>query len=375
MSVQLDEHRQLIGDQHRVKALSRAIGTVVRPGDVVLDVASGTGILGLLACRAGASRVYCIEQTGIIELARHLARANGFADRMHFIMANSAAADLPELVDVIVSDQIGHFGFDAGIMEMLADVHVRCLKPQGRMMPAGITLFVGLAELPGLRAELDFWTTPLAGFDFSPGGDIAANSGHPISLEPECLLGPGVDACYIDLSIAGELPFGFTAALTASRDGVVDGIAGWFLADLAIGVTMTNGPGCVERIDRRNVVFPLDEPVAVRARDEVTVAMRIRPSDLIVQWDVSVRGERRCSHSTFAGMLLPREALTRTHPQTVPHLTLRGEARKTVLTLCDGGRTLDGIERETYSLHRNLFRNYADAQVFVAEVVTRYSQG
>jgi hypothetical protein len=288
---------------------------------------------------------------------------------MHFIMANSAATDLPELVDVIVSDQIGHFGFDAGIMEMLADVHVRCLKPQGRMMPAGITLFVGLAELAGLRAELDFWTTSLAGFDFSPGGDIAVNSGHPISLEPECLLGPGVDACYIDLSIAGELPFGFTAALTASRDGVVDGIAGWFLADLANGVTMTNGPGCVERIDRRNVVFPLDEPVAVRARDEVTVAMRIRPSDLIVQWDVSVRGERRCSHSTFAGMLLPREALTRTHPQTVPHLTPR-EPRKTVLTLCDGGRTLMA-SNVTYSLHRNLFRNYAARRCSYGGVVTR----
>ena len=100
--------------------------------------------------------------------------------------------------------------------------------------------------------------------------------------------------------------------------------------------------------------------------------MRIRPSDLSVNWDVSGRGERRCSHSTFAGMLLPREALARTNPQTVPHLSSRGEARKTVLTLCDGGRTLDGVERETYSRHRDLFRNYADAQVFVAEVVTRY---
>jgi predicted RNA methylase len=61
MSVQLDEHRQLLADRKRVDALSRAIASIVAPGDTVLDVASGTGVLGLLACRAGASRVYCIE--------------------------------------------------------------------------------------------------------------------------------------------------------------------------------------------------------------------------------------------------------------------------------------------------------------------------
>src|SRR5262245_42658001 len=374
MSVLLDEHRQLLADRKRVDALSRTIAAIVGPENVVLDVASGTGILGLLACRAGASRVYCIEQSGIIELARELARVNGFADRMHFVMAHSSWADIPESVDTIVCDQIGHFGFEAGIVEMIADVRSRFLRPGGRIMPAAITLHVAPIELPMLRSELEFWTTAPAGLDLSPACTVAVNSGHPLSLSPEALLGASAPACLIDMQTVVDEPMHLTATLAADRRGTLDGIGGWFVADLGAGVTMTNAPGDPDRIDRRNVVFPIAPPVDVFPGDSVTVSMRIRPSDLLVHWVVTVRnGEYRSSHSTLMGMLLTREELRRTNPQFVPSLTPRGEARKTVLSLCDGGHTLDCIEREVFGRHRPLFRDYNEAQVFVAEVVTRYS--
>src|SRR5512138_362633 len=278
MSVQLDEHRQLLADRKRVDALSRAIAAIVTPGDIVLDVASGTGILGLLACRAGASRVYCIEQTGIIEVARELARANGFADRMHFVMAHSSWAEIPESVDVIVCDQIGHFGFEAGIVEMIADVRSRFLKSGGRIMPAAVTLHVAPIELATLRNDLKFWTTPFAGLDMSPGRSVAVNSGHPTSLSSSALLGPSAPVCVIDLATVVDAPMRFTRDLIADREGTLDGIGGWFVADLGAGVTMTNAPGDPGRIDRRNVVFPVDPPVDVRPGDNVEVSMRIRPS-------------------------------------------------------------------------------------------------
>jgi len=374
MSVQLDEHRQLLADRMRVDALSRAIAAIVAPGDVVLDAASGTGILGLLACRAGASRVYSIEQSGIIEVARELARVNGFAARMHFVMAHSSWAAIPEDVDVIVCDQIGHFGFEAGIVEMIADLRSRFLRPGGRIMPAAVTLHVAPIEVPELRDDLKCWTTPLTGLDLSPAHNIAVNSGHPVSLSAAALLGPGAPACVIDLATVADGPMSFTATLMAVRSGILDGIGGWFVADLGAGVTMTNAPGEPDRIDRRNVVFPIDPPVDVCEGDNVTVSMRIRPSDLLVHWVVTARdGEYRSSHSTLLGMLLTREELRRTNPHFVPSLTPRGEARKTVLALCDGARTLDYIEREVFARHRPLFRDYNEAQVFVAEVVTRYS--
>lgn len=371
MSIELDAHRQFIADRPRLDAFARAIAATVRPGDVVIDLAAGTGILGLLACRAGAARVYAIEAGAIVGLAGALARANGFADRVRSVHAHSSVAELPERADVVVTDQIGQFGFEAGLVEGLADVRTRMLKPGGRTIPGRVTLFLAPVEAPVFRDGLDFWGSEPAGFSFAPAHEIAVNSGHRFRLEREQLLGMGVAGAVIDLQTVVNGPFDCQATLTASRDGRLDGIGGWFVADLADGVAMTNAPGDPARIDRRNVVFPIDQPVPLRGGDTVIVSMRIRPSDLLVRWTVDVPDGRRFSHSTLGGMLILGDDLKRTHPGSRPRLTGRGVARRTVLELCDG-RPLDAIEREVYDRHADLFDSEVAAQVFVAEVVTRY---
>jgi predicted RNA methylase len=121
----VDEHRQFLADTERLSAFHQAINEVVKPGHLVLDLGAGTGILGLLACRAGASRVYSIEEGGMIELARCVCSANGFQDRVTFIKGFSLHLDLPEKVDVVVGDQIGRFGFDAGVLEYFSDARER----------------------------------------------------------------------------------------------------------------------------------------------------------------------------------------------------------------------------------------------------------
>ena len=65
-------------------AFAIAIASTVRPGDVVVDLGCGTGILGLLACRAGASRVYAIDSAAW-QRRRALASANGLTDRITIV--------------------------------------------------------------------------------------------------------------------------------------------------------------------------------------------------------------------------------------------------------------------------------------------------
>jgi hypothetical protein len=50
-------------------------------------------------------------------------------------------------------------------------------------------------------------------------------------------------------------------------------------------------------------------------------------------------------------MLLPAEDLARTTPGFKPKLIPRGEGRRTVVNLCDGVRTLTGIEDLVFRLH------------------------
>ena len=75
----------MVADKLRTDAYAQALKHQIKTGDVVADIGTGTGILALLACRFGARRVYAFEPSAIIELAREIAAANGFADRIEFI--------------------------------------------------------------------------------------------------------------------------------------------------------------------------------------------------------------------------------------------------------------------------------------------------
>lgn len=380
MSLIVDEHRHYLEDQARLTAFRRAIQESVMPGAVVVDLGSGTGILGLLACQAGAARVYSIEETGLIELARDIGQANGFADRIRFIKGLSTQVDLPEPADVIVADQIGHFGFEAGLFDYFSDARRRFLKPNGVTIPQRITFCIAPVEHGPLWEQVEFWNGSPAGFDLRPARALASNTGYPVKLLPEQLLGPSVDPFSVDPSTSGSQPLHFGCTLPITRTGTLHGLGGWFIAQLSPSVTMTNSPLNEQRVDRRNVFFPLDRPVSVQAGDAVIVTMQILPVQIAVTWKVEIRKNDRpdtehlrFTHSTLKGMLIAREDLQRTHPAFVPTLSPWGTARQTVLTLCDGTRPLAQIECELLHRHPDLFPSLSNAATFVAEVVTRYS--
>ena len=76
MYAEFEVHRTMIRDEIRTMSFKRAIEAVVRPGDVVLDVGAGSGVLSMFAARAGAARVYAVEQTSMAVLAQELVAAN-----------------------------------------------------------------------------------------------------------------------------------------------------------------------------------------------------------------------------------------------------------------------------------------------------------
>jgi protein arginine N-methyltransferase 1 len=379
VSLIIDEHRVYLGDKHRLAAFQSAVASVVRPGHVVLDLASGTGIMGLLACRAGASRVYSIEMGGMVAVAREVARANGYADRIVFIKGYSAHVDLPEKVDVVVADQIGNFGFNAGIIQYFSDARRRFLKPAGVTIPLRMDLVLAPVEAPDFYGQVEFWNTSPAGFDFRSTRVMAANTGYQVDLSAKSVCGDDVIIASVDLNHATTEPFHGEATAVIRRSGTIHGLGGWFTAELAAGVSMTNSPLVPERIQRRQVYFPIDRAVQVVEGDSVQIRMTVRPTDSTVNWNVDVldgcSGAKKDSfrHSTWKGMLLPSEDLTRTSPHFKPKLIPRGEGRRTVVNLCDGVRTLTEIEDEVFRLHPHLFRNREEAAGFVAEVVTRYT--
>ena len=64
----LDDFGAMISDSARFKAYAEAISRCVRPGNVVLEIGCGPAVFSLLACHAGAKRVYAIETEDIIDV-------------------------------------------------------------------------------------------------------------------------------------------------------------------------------------------------------------------------------------------------------------------------------------------------------------------
>ena len=378
MSLVIDEHRQYLADRSRVAHYERALREVVRPGDLVVDLASGTGILGLLACRAGAARVVAIEADPIAGIARTIACVNGYGDRIRVLRSEARHARLDERADVIVSDQIGRFGFEAGVLGLFADARARLLKPGGRLIPSALALVVAPVEHPRQFARVAFWRRRVAGFDFGPVAAIAANTGYPTRLSASQLLGDPAVGCRLDLSADTPSPLRIDTNFSATRAGTLDGIGGWFEAQLSPSVSLSNSPTDPDRMTRRQVFFPVASPVAVAKGDAIDLAMRILPEDHIVSWTITVTPASgpsvRSSHSTLKGMLLEASDMHKTDPAYRPALTARGAARRSVLELCDGVRTLAEIEADVFARHPGLFTSAGEAALFVGEVVTRYTR-
>src|SRR5271170_7083584 len=102
-------HEAMLMDRIRCDAYQDAIRRTVKPGNVVVDLGAGTGLLSFFALQAGARHVFAIEKSGIAEVAAELVEANGFRDRITLIRENSKRVRLPERCNVLITETLSCF--------------------------------------------------------------------------------------------------------------------------------------------------------------------------------------------------------------------------------------------------------------------------
>ena len=134
-------HVSMLNDKTRTSSYLAAIRKVVRPGDLVVDIGTGTGIYAMAAARAGARHVYAIEAGRIARAARILFQANGLVDRITLIRGLSTQIWLPERADVLISELIGDEPLAERVIGITKDALRRLLKPGARLLPSGIKIF------------------------------------------------------------------------------------------------------------------------------------------------------------------------------------------------------------------------------------------
>jgi type I protein arginine methyltransferase len=141
-------HIRMLNDRVRTSRWIAALESVVRAGDIVVEVGTGTGVLAIAAARAGAKHVYTIESGAMAPVAREVVRANGVADRVTVVEGWSTEVTLPERGSVFVSETIGNLAFDENLIAIARDAVRRHLQPHARMIPQNLRLLALPVEAP-----------------------------------------------------------------------------------------------------------------------------------------------------------------------------------------------------------------------------------
>jgi len=239
----IERHLWMLTDEARAVAFERAIERAVGKGDVVVDVGAGTGLLSMMACRAGAARVYAIEKTRVIDLAMVLARENGFADRIVFVRGNSRKITLPERADLVVSETIGSFVFSEDILPTIVDARERFLQPGGTLIPSRIT--IRIAPIESFEEGTGFWEKSLRGFDYKAAASRVAVSAPTAArrIRRDHFLA-GEEVLYdLDFrAVSATMDFARTLEFTAGRDGRLHGFVSSWEAGLHEEIAFKCGP-------------------------------------------------------------------------------------------------------------------------------------
>jgi precorrin-6B methylase 2 len=280
---------QLLSDRVRCNSFREAIRLTVNPGDTVVDLGAGTGLLSFFALEAGARHVYAIELSRVSETARELIEANGFQERVTLIPEISTKVRLPELCDVLVSETLSTFCFDTeNNIEYLADARRRFLKPGGQIIPESAETY--LMPFSSEAFGLGTFPEPFYGLNYQAFRKRLFAAPSLLRASGETFLELGAAApCYrVDFRQDSQNPGKTFVPFRISQDGRLDGFLGWFEAKLCPGVTISNSP----RLPLTNwwqLYFPVLEQPNVRTGQSIVLVLEPEMIADQIEWSYSVR--------------------------------------------------------------------------------------
>ena len=382
MNYSIYDYGTMITDAGRMDAYTQALQKTVKPGSIVLDIGTGTGIFALIACELGAKQVYAIETNSAIALAQKVAATNNLSERIQFIQDLSTKIDLPQPADVIISDLRGVLPLHQHHIPSIVDARTRLLATDGVLIPQQDTIWAALVNAPELhRGYVCPWGEKPYGFTMTDMIPWATNTWSKARITPEQLIVEPQVWATLDYTTIENPHIEATLTWHISQESTAHGIALWFDATIAEGIGFSNAPDKADIIYGK-AFFPWLQAVELESGDrvEIKIQANLVNEDYVWSWHTQVFSQDNqsqpkvnFSQSTFFGNPLPPAQLRKRGNNYVPQLNQEGKIAQIILQLMAENKPLCEIAQEIIQKFPQQFTTWQSALSKVAHMSQMYS--
>jgi len=282
-------HIPMLNDTRRNDAFERAIRQVIEkegPDSRILDIGTGSGLLSMMAARAGATNIVSCEKVPVIaETAERIIASNGYAKKIRIVNKSSnqliVGHDLEARADILISEILSSDLLAEYVLSTFEDAHARLLRKGATVIPRAATAVGCLVESDLLSSYTV--VRNVSGFDVSPFSALSAQR-LPVhgTMTSWRRLSSDIDLLTIDLTASQHEDDIRLLSIPVQEDGVAIGIVQWIRVDLAEGIIFSNHPDDYSDGGWLQVLHTFPEPIKVTTGEKIDVMVGNDRTSLIV---------------------------------------------------------------------------------------------
>lgn len=266
-------HFDMLADTDRNDAYNEAITSMISPQDTVLDIGTGSGLLALMAARAGAAHVCAVEMVSdLAEVASEIVTINKYQDIINIHHDKSTNLKIGDQLDrkatFVVSEILDAGLLGEGVIPSLRHAWKNLLEPEAKCVPKGADLYGILIETKDYHKVSP--VKEISGFDLTPFNKFSDSDGYVtkhLDHLPHRVLSPVFPIIEVDFynlppSVSFENPIITPLQVEVDKDGTVHGVAFWFNLHLTDTISMSSAPDG-EMVHWGQAVFIFPEAITV----------------------------------------------------------------------------------------------------------------